>query len=176
MTQKIDNKFHPEKIDASAFIAPGATVIGNVTIESDASVWYCAVARGDLEEIIIGEGTNVQDGCILHADPDEPCVIGARVTIGHGAIVHAATVEDDVLIGMRATILNGAVIGKGSIIAAGALVTPGTSIPPHSLVMGIPGKVIRTTNEEEISMISASAEHYRELARNYRLNNSCLVC
>jgi carbonic anhydrase/acetyltransferase-like protein (isoleucine patch superfamily) len=165
---EFDCTHHPEKIDPTAFIAPGATVVGNVTIGSKASLWFGTVVRGDVEAITIGQQTNIQDGSVVHADAGEPCVIGARVTIGHGAIVHAAVVEDDVLIGMRAVVLNGARIGRGSIIAAGALIPPGTVVPPQSLVMGIPGKVARPTNADDAVMIRNSAEHYCEYARAYR--------
>lgn len=156
------------QIDPTAFIAPGAVVVGAVTVGAGASLWFGAVARGDVEAIFIGPGTNVQDGCILHADPGQPCRLGAQVTLGHGAIVHGATVEDEVLIGMRATVLNGAHIGRGSLIAAGALVPPDMVIPPGSLVMGLPAKVVRATSAADQAMIRASAEHYREFAQAYR--------
>jgi carbonic anhydrase/acetyltransferase-like protein (isoleucine patch superfamily) len=164
---EIDRVFHPEKVHPTAFVAPGAAIIGDVSIGEMASVWFGAVLRGDVEPIIIGEQSNVQDGCILHTDPGAPSILGKRVTMGHGAIVHGATVEDDVLIGMRATILNGARIGRGSLIAAGALVAPGTIVPPGSLVMGIPGKVVRAVGEAEEKMIRDSAEHYVEYSRAY---------
>ena len=125
-----NTRHRSELVDPTAFIAPGAVVLGDVTIGKDASVWYGAVIRGDCEAIRIGDETNVQDGCILHADPGFPCILGNRVTLGHAAIVHGATVEDDVLIGMRAVVMNGAKIGRGSIVAVGAVVTEGTEIPP----------------------------------------------
>ena len=159
---------HPEKIHPSAFIAPGAVVVGDVTIGADASLWFGVVVRGDVEAVVIGPQTNVQDGCILHADAGEPCVLGQRVSLGHAAIVHAAIVEDDSLVGIRATVLNGARIGRGSLVAAGAVVTPGTVIPPGSLVMGLPGKVIRPVSEADRERIRRTAEHYVAYARVYQ--------
>ena len=165
---KIDPHGHPEKIHPSAFIAPNAVLIGNVTVAVEASLWFGVIVRGDAEAIVIGPQTNVQDGCILHADPGEPCILGSRVTLGHGAIVHSAIVDDDVLIGIRATVLDGARIGMGSVIAAGTLIPPGTIIPPRSLVMGVPGKVVRATSEAEEAMIRKTAEHYCAFAQEYR--------
>lgn len=166
-----DTAYHPEKIHPSAFVAANAVVIGNVTMHEKASLWFGAIVRGDTEAITIGQETNVQDGCILHADPGEPCVLGSRVTLGHGAIVHAAIVEDEVLIGIRATVLDKARIGTGSIIAAGAVVSPGTIVPPRSLVMGVPGKVVRSTTETEANMIRETAAHYVLSSRAYRESN-----
>src|SRR5579859_5802485 len=145
----IDPLAHPEQIAASAFIAPGAVVVGNVTIGPEASVWFGVVVRGDSEAVVIGPQCNVQDGSILHADPGQPCVLGARVSLGHGAIVHGARIEDDVLIGMRATVLNGALVGSGSVVAAGSVVTPGTVVPPQSMVMGLPAKVVRPVTAQD---------------------------
>ncbi len=148
-------------------MAETATVVGDATIGKEASVWFGAVIRADAEPIRIGEGTNVQDTAVLHVDPGFPCVIGARVTIGHGAIIHGATVEDDVLIGMGARILNGARIGSLSIVTAGALVPEGMQVPPRSLVMGIPGKVVREVNDADIEKIKRGAQNYIERAKNY---------
>ncbi len=159
---------HPEKIHPSAFVAPGAVVVGDVTIGAEASLWFGVVVRGDVEAVVIGPQTNVQDGCILHADAGEPCVLGARVSLGHAAIVHAAIVEDDSLIGIRATVLNGARIGRGSLVAAGAVVTPGTVIPPGSLVVGLPAKVIRPVSEADRERIRRTMEHYVEAGRVYK--------
>ena len=130
---KIQTQFRPELVADTVFIAPGATVLGDVSIEAESIVLFGAVIRGDTEAIRIGKQTNIQDLCVLHADPGVPCVLGDRVTIGHSAIVHGATIEDDVMIGMRAVILNGAEIGQGSIVAAGAVVTAGTTVPPGSV-------------------------------------------
>ena len=133
--------FHPELLDPTVFVAEGARLIGDVTIGAESSVWFNAVLRGDREAIRIGRQTNVQDLCMLHADPGIPCTLGDRVSVGHAAIVHGATVEDDVLIGMRAVVMNRARIGAGSIIGVGAVVTEDTEIPPGSVVIGVPGKV-----------------------------------
>ncbi|MEQ1826681.1 MAG: gamma carbonic anhydrase family protein [Pirellula sp.] len=160
-------KFEPDLIDPTAFVAANATVRGQVHIGPEACVLFGAVIRGDIEPIRIGAQSNIQDLCCLHADHGLPCTIGQRVTVGHGAIVHGATVEDECLIGLRAVILNGAVIGSGSIIAAGALVPEGKVIPPNSLVMGIPGKVVRATSEHDLAMIQHGWKHYVETSRCY---------
>jgi carbonic anhydrase/acetyltransferase-like protein (isoleucine patch superfamily) len=164
----LQSGFQPEKIHPSAFVAPGAVVIGDVTVGAQASLWFGVVARGDSDAIRVGAQSNVQDGCILHADEGQPCVLGERVSLGHGAIVHAATVEDEVLIGMRATVLNGARIGRGSLVGAAAVVTPGTVVPPGSVVMGMPGRVIRAVTEADREQIRRTAEHYVEAAARYR--------
>jgi carbonic anhydrase/acetyltransferase-like protein (isoleucine patch superfamily) len=157
-----------EFIDPTAFVAPGAVVVGEVTIGAEASIWFGAVVRGDSEAIRIGRQTNVQDGCILHADRGYPCTLGDRVTLGHGAIVHGATVEDDCLIGMRAVVMNGAKIGRGSIVAVGSIVTEGTQVPPGSVVMGQPAKVKREVGERDLERIRHAAEHYVAAAKVYR--------
>lgn len=131
-------------IDPSCYIHPAASVLGHVRLGAGVSVWPFASLRGDVDPIELGENSNVQDNCVIHTDHGFPVRIGRNVTLGHAAIVHGATVEDDCLIGIRAIVLNGAKIGRGSLIAAGAVVTPGTEIPPHSLVMGLPAKVVRT--------------------------------
>jgi carbonic anhydrase/acetyltransferase-like protein (isoleucine patch superfamily) len=158
----------PELVHPSVFIAPGAVVVGNVTLEENASVWFCAVLRGDTDPICVGRDSNIQDGAVLHADPGCPCVIGAGVTVGHRAIVHGAQVGNNVVVGMGSIILNRAQIGENSIIAAGALVTEDTVIPPGSLVMGVPGKVRRALSEEEVAMNRWAAEHYVRNARRYK--------
>jgi carbonic anhydrase/acetyltransferase-like protein (isoleucine patch superfamily) len=159
--------FRSDLVDPSAFIAPGAVVAGDVTIGPQASVWFQAVIRGDCEAIRIGARSNVQDGSVLHADPGFPCTIGEGVTIGHRAIVHGATVEDNVTVGMGSIILNGARIGRDSIIAAGAVVTEGAEVPPGSLVMGVPGQVRRAVTPEEIERNCRSAAYYVENATRY---------
>lgn len=164
---KIDTTHQPDGIDPTAFIASTATVLGDVKIGARSSVWFGSVIRGDTESISIGDETNVQDTCIIHADAGLPCKIGNRVTLGHAAIVHGAVVHDDVMIGIRATLLNGATIGEGSIIAAGAIVTEGTEIPPHSLVMGVPGKVLRNVSKKQSERIRHAAEHYVAAAKEY---------
>jgi len=162
-----DVQFHNELVDPSAFLAPGCVVLGKVTIGAEASIWYHAVIRGDTEVIRIGRQTNVQDLCMLHADLGFPCTLGDRVTVGHSAIVHGATVEDDVLIGMRAVVMNGAIIGAGSIIGVGAIVTEGVHIPPGSVVLGAPGKVKRQTLDRDLRYIRHAAEHYVAASRQY---------
>jgi carbonic anhydrase/acetyltransferase-like protein (isoleucine patch superfamily) len=161
-------RHQPELIDPTAYIAPSAVVIGDVTIAAESSVWFGAVIRGDTEAIRVGRQTNVQDGSILHADSGFPCTLGDRVTLGHGAIVHGATVEDDCLIGMRAVVMNGAKVGRGSIVAVGSVVAEGTDIPPGSVVMGQPAKVKRQVTERDLGRIRHAAEHYVAAAKVYR--------
>lgn len=155
------------KIHPTVFIADNAVIIGDVTIGAESSIWYGCVVRADTAPIVIGKGTNLQDGCIIHVDREFPAHIGDGVSLGHGAIVHGATIEDNVLVGIRAVVLNGAYIGRNSIIAAGAVVTPGTVIPPGSLVMGIPGKVIRSVDEEGLALIRRTAGNYVGYAKEY---------
>jgi len=156
------------QIDPSVYIAEGARVIGDVVLGPGASVWFNAVLRGDTERILIGEGTNIQDGAVVHADPGYPCVVGARVVAGHGAILHGCQVGDDCLIGMGAIVLNGARLGPGCIVAAGALIPEGREIPERSLVMGVPARVVRAVTDEELAEIRAAAERYRQRAATYR--------
>lgn len=151
---------HQPQIASNAFIALGVTVIGRVTVGKHSSIWYGSVVRGDDEEIVIGENCNVQDLCLLHADPGFPTKLGDRVTVGHRVIVHGARVEEDVLIGMGAILLNGAHVGSGSVIAAGAVVTPGTEIPEKSLVAGLPAKVVRPVREADTEMIQHASDSY----------------
>lgn len=160
--------FHPELVAANAYIAPNATLLGDVHVGEEACILFGAVLRGDCEPIRIGRQSNIQDHCCLHADPGFPCYVGDRVTVGHGAIIHGATVEDECLIGIRATLLNGVVIGTGSIIAAGALIPEGKVIPPHSLVMGMPGKVVREVSPTDRELIERGWLHYVETAKAYR--------
>ena len=155
------------QIHESAFIAESADLIGGITIGDLASVWYQCVIRADDEPISIGKGSNIQDGSILHIDPGNPTMIGDYVTIGHGAIVHGAVIEDNVMVAIGATVLTGAVGGSGSIIGAGALVTEGAQIPPNSLVVGVPGKARGTVSEEQASRIRGTAETYIERGRRY---------
>lgn len=147
-------------IAAGAFVHEGAWVIGNVVLGPGVSVWPCAVIRGDVERIDVGPNSNVQDGAVLHADPGMPCIVGARVTIGHRATVHGCTVGDEVLVGIGATILNGARVGARSIIGAHALVTEGAEIPEGVLALGIPCTVVRDLTVEEMTALSAQAERY----------------
>lgn len=157
------------KLGDDVYIAPGARVIGNVALGDEASVWYNAVIRGDLERVDIGARTNVQDGTVIHIESGQfPTIIGEGVTIGHKALVHACTIGDNCLIGMGSIILDGAVIEDNTLIAAGAVVTPGTTIPSGTLAMGTPAKVVRELSAEEIQHFKASAAHYVELARRHR--------
>ncbi|WP_416965864.1 gamma carbonic anhydrase family protein [Streptomyces sp. Agncl-13] len=156
------------KVDESAFVAPTASVIGDVTLSAGASVWYGAVVRGDVERISVGAHSNIQDNCTLHADPGFPVSVGERVSVGHNAVVHGATVEDDCLIGMGATVLNGAVIGAGSLVAAQALVPQGMVVPPGSLVAGVPAKVRRGLSGEEREGLTLNGTMYAELAKAHR--------
>jgi carbonic anhydrase/acetyltransferase-like protein (isoleucine patch superfamily) len=155
-------------VHETAYVAPGAFVIGAATVAADASVWFNAVVRADAESISIGEGSNLQDLVAAHADPGMPLTVGANVSVGHGAVLHGCTLEDEVLVGMNATILNGAVIGTGSIVAAGALVPEGMVVPPRSLVAGVPAKARRELSEDDVALIRLNAEHYRHLAETYR--------
>lgn len=147
-------------IDASVFVAKGAVVLGDVTIEKNCSIWYNATVRSTENYIKIGEGSNVQDNAVIHVSPDYPTTIGSYVTIGHGAIIHGCTIDDNTLIGMGAIILNGAKIGKNCIIAAGSLIPQNKIIPDNSLVMGSPGKIVRQVTEDEILKNTKNAEEY----------------
>ena len=144
-----------------------ATLIGQVSIASRASIWYGAVLRGDRASISVGEGSNVQDGSVLHADPGFPCSLGDRVTVGHRAVVHGCTIGDDVLVGMGAVVLNGARVGSGSLLAAGTVVLEGAEVPPGSLVAGVPGKVRRELTADERGRIELNAANYLDLSRQY---------
>ena len=156
------------RIAPSAYVHGAATVIGDVELGDESSIWYATVVRGDVMPIRVGARTNLQDGTIVHVTSGKyGTVIGSDCTIGHGAIVHACTVEDHCLIGMGATLLDGAVIGRGSLVGAGALVTPGTIIPPGSLVIGSPARVKRPVNEGEREQIHHGAARYVELSRRY---------
>jgi len=155
-------------IHESCFVAPNATVLGNVKLAENASVWYGAVLRGDGSEIIIGKNSNIQDNAVVHCDHDFPVIIGENVTVGHGAIIHGCTINNNVMVGMGATVLNGAVIGEGSIISAGALVREGQVIPENSLVVGMPAKVIKETTEEQRKAILENANHYAELGKEHK--------
>jgi carbonic anhydrase/acetyltransferase-like protein (isoleucine patch superfamily) len=159
--------FRPELVHPSVFIASGVVVIGDVTIEEEASIWFNAVLRGDTTTIRVGKRSNIQDGCILHADPGFPCTLGVGVTLGHAAIVHGATIGDNVVIGMRSVVMNGAHVGENSIIGVGAVVTAGTKIPPGSLVLGLPAKVRRALTPAEIEGNRATADHYVRAAKQY---------
>lgn len=152
----------------AAFIHADAIVLGNVTLADGVSVWPTAVLRGDSDRITVGADTNIQDGAVLHADDNMPCTLGARVTVGHRAIVHGATVEDDCLIGMGAIVLNQAVIGRGSLVAAGAVVREGMVVPPGSVVAGVPAKVVRQVDDATRARIEHGVHSYRDLAARHQ--------
>lgn len=165
MIGKINGKV-PD-IPQSTFVAPNATVLGDVAIGEGSGVWFGAVIRGDSNRMRIGSRTNIQDLCVLHVDEHNELSIGDDVTVGHRAILHGCRISDRVLIGMGATVMNGAKIGSDSIVGAGALVTEGADIPQGSLVIGFPAKVRRPLTDEEITLIRRSAEHYAEYAQMY---------
>ena len=154
---------HPE-----AYVHPAAHVMGDVTLGARASVWPTAVIRGDTAPIVVGEDSNVQDGAVLHVDHGVPCTVGHRVAIGHRAIVHGATVQDDCLVGMGAILLNRVVVGTGSIVGAGAVCTEGMVIPAHSLVIGVPARVLRATTPQERERIAKTVQSYLALQGEHR--------
>ncbi|GAA6175428.1 gamma carbonic anhydrase family protein [Sulfitobacter pacificus] len=155
-------------VDDSAWVAPDANVIGNVLLEAGASVWFGSTLRGDNEVIHVGKGSNVQENSVFHTDPGCPLTIGADCTIGHKVMLHGCSIGDNSLIGMGATVLNGAKIGKNCLIGAGALITENKVIPDGSLVMGVPGKVVRELDAAAIAGLTASARHYTENAARFR--------
>lgn len=158
----------PRFLSPDYFIADNATVIGSVTLHAHASLWFNCVARGDVDEIVIGENTNVQDGSVLHTDAGIKLRIGRDVTVGHMVMLHGCEIGDNSLIGIKSVVLNRARIGKNCIIGANTLITEGKEIPDGSLVMGSPGKVIRPVTPQEIQLIALSAKHYVENARRFR--------
>jgi carbonic anhydrase/acetyltransferase-like protein (isoleucine patch superfamily) len=162
-------------IHPTAFIAPGASVMGNVTLGADASVWYGAVVRGDMAPIVIGAETNLQDGTIVHVDEGVPCTIGRRVGVGHRVILHGCTVEDECLIGMGSVLLNQVRIGTGSVVAAGAVIPEGMQVPPKSVVMGVPGRIVRTVDSVLTERIAATWTHYVAQARAHRYGKYPLI-
>lgn len=168
MERPLRTHYEPQGVDPAAFIAPTAVVLGDVIIGPQSSVWFGAVIRGDCEAIRIGRRTNIQDGAILHADPGFPCVLGDDVTVGHGAIVHGATVEDECLLGMRCVVMNGARIGRGSIVGVGSVVTEGMQIPPGSVAIGVPARIHRQSTPQDRQRIAHAAAHYVHAAEVYR--------
>jgi carbonic anhydrase/acetyltransferase-like protein (isoleucine patch superfamily) len=163
------------KIHPTAFIAPTASVMGEVTLGQEASVWYGAVLRGDMAPIVIGGQTNIQDGSIVHVDEGVPCVVGRRVGVGHRVILHGCTVGDDCLIAMGSVLLNGVSIGPGSVVAAGAVVPEGMQVPPRSLVMGVPGRIVRQVDAALAERVAATWSHYVEEARAHKAGRYPLV-
>jgi carbonic anhydrase/acetyltransferase-like protein (isoleucine patch superfamily) len=155
------------QIAADAWVAPGTYLIGAVTLESEASVWFGSVLRADGDPITIGERSNIQDGCMLHTDEGFPITVGRGVSVGHGVVLHGCTVGDDVIVGMGARVLNGAKIGRESLVAAGAVVLEGSEIPPGSLVAGVPAKVRRPLSDDEIEGLRDNARDYLDLRKKY---------
>lgn len=160
------------KVAQNVFVAPTATLSGDVELGERASAFYGVSVRGDSAPIRVGAGTNLQDNVVLHADAGFPCTVGQSVSVGHSAVVHGASVGDGCLLGMSATIMNGAVIGEQCLVAAGALVLEGTQVPPRSLVAGVPAKVRRELTEEEVAGLSKNADTYLELAAKHLAANS----
>lgn len=156
------------QIPESAFVAPGAVLIGSVILGENASIWFNSVLRGDINYIKVGDMSNIQDCCVIHVEDERPTLIGSRVTIGHGALLHACTIEDDAHIGMGAILLNGCKIGSKAAVAAGALIPMGMEVPPGSLVIGVPGKVKKTLTPEEIEANGIWAPKYNRVSKNYK--------
>lgn len=146
-------------------VAEDASIIGDVEIGKNASIWYGVVLRGDVDKIVIGENTSIQDNAVAHCSMNLPTIIGKNCVVGHNAMIHSCTVEDECLIGMGAVLLDGCHIGTHSVVAAGAVVSPGTVVPPGSMVMGVPGRVVRQTTEKDILGIQLSVEHYLKYAQ-----------
>lgn len=161
-------QFRPEQIHPSVFIGPGAVIVGDVTLAENASVWFNATLRGDTDPLVIGPGANIQESAILHADPGYPTHVGAGVTVGHGAVVHGATVGANSLIGIRAILLNGVIVGENCIVGANALLTQGKEFPAGSLILGSPAKVVRALTPAEIESNRLSAQRYVERARAFK--------
>lgn len=153
---------------AGHFVAPGAMLIGRVTLGDRVSVWFGAIARGDNEPIVVGAGSNLQEGVVLHVDPGFPLIIGEGVTVGHQAMLHGCTIGDGSLIGIKAVVMNGATIGRECLIGANALVAEGKTIPDRSLVLGSPGKVVRTLTDDDVAMLRRAADGYVEKGARYR--------
>ena len=154
-------------IGAPHYVAHNATIIGSVTLLAGASVWFNAVLRGDNEPITVGEQSNIQDGAVLHTDDGFPLTVGREVTVGHMAMLHGCTIGNNSLVGIKAVVMNGAMIGECSIVGAGALVTEGKRIPPRSLVLGSPGRVVRTLSDEEIGGLAEFVDHYIDKTDRY---------
>ncbi|MDP2809750.1 MAG: gamma carbonic anhydrase family protein [Rhodocyclaceae bacterium] len=160
---------HPQ-LDDTVWVAPNATVIGDVRLAANVSLWWNTVLRGDNDPIAIGENSNIQDGSVLHTDLGAPLTVGRGVTVGHGVVLHGCTIGDDSLIGIGSVILNRAVIGRNCLIGANSLIPEGKTIPDRSLVMGSPGKVIRELTDEEVARIQRTARNYVENGRRYLAN------
>ncbi len=156
------------KIHSSVFVADGAKIVGNVKIGKNSSVWFNAVIRSDMNSVVIGEGTNIQDLCCIHDSVEFPTIIGNNVTVGHSAIIHSAVVEDNALIGMGAIILDGAKVQEGALVGAGTVVPPGKVVPKRHLAIGNPMRILKELSEAEIKSISTNKEHYIKLSQEYK--------
>ncbi len=156
------------RIDETAFIAPGAVLVGDVQIAAEASIWFGVTIRGDCEAIRIGRRSNIQDNTVIHADRGYPCIVGENVTVGHRAILHGTRIEDDVLVGMGAILMNGSRIGSNTLIGAGTLIPEGRIVPPNSVVVGTPGRIVRQATTHDIEKIRYGAAHYVAAGAAYR--------
>jgi carbonic anhydrase/acetyltransferase-like protein (isoleucine patch superfamily) len=165
----------PPSIHPTAFIAPTAAVMGDVTLGEETSVWYGAVLRGDMASIVIGAQSNIQDGTVVHVDEGAPCYVGQRVGVGHRVILHGCTVEDDCLIAMGGVLLNGVVIGSGSVVAAGAVLPEGMRVPPGSLVMGVPGRIVRRVDAALTERVAETWRHYVNEAKAHQAGRYPLI-
>jgi carbonic anhydrase/acetyltransferase-like protein (isoleucine patch superfamily) len=163
------------KIHPTAFVASTAAVMGDVTVGPNASIWYHTVVRGDMAPIVIGANSNIQDGTVVHVDEGVPCTVGERVAVGHRVILHGCTVEDDCLIGMGSVLLNGVTVQAGSVVAAGAVIPEGMVVPPRSLVMGVPGRIIRAVDAALAERVKETWSHYVEEARAHRSGRYPLI-
>lgn len=166
MLYRLD-EHQPLLVGEGHFVAPNAAVIGRVTLQPRVSVWFSCVLRGDVEDITIGEGSNIQDGTVVHADPGFPVNVGRNVTVGHNAMLHGCSIGDGSLVGIGAVVLNGATVGRGCLIAANALVTEGMDVPDGGVVMGSPGKVRKSLSDEERDMLALNATHYVDNAAHF---------
>ncbi|MFT5368879.1 MAG: carbonic anhydrase/acetyltransferase-like protein (isoleucine patch superfamily) [Candidatus Latescibacterota bacterium] len=153
---------HTPQIHETAYVAPGAVVIGQVTVEAEVSIWFNAVIRGDREPIVIGRGSNIQDGCVVHTDPGYPCTVAENVTVGHNAILHGCQIASGVTVGMGATVLNGAIVGEDALVAANALVLEAAKIEPRMLVAGVPAKPRRALSDDEVAKFHGNTAGYRQ--------------
>jgi carbonic anhydrase/acetyltransferase-like protein (isoleucine patch superfamily) len=161
---------HVPLIDASAYVAESANVIGKADIQANASIWFGVTIRGDNERITVGENSNIQEGCVLHTDPGYPLMIGKNVTVGHQAMLHGCTIAEGTLVGIQAVILNGAKIGKNSLVGAGALVTEGKEFPDNSLIVGSPAKAIRSLSDEDVARLHGISGNYVERSKFFKAN------
>jgi carbonic anhydrase/acetyltransferase-like protein (isoleucine patch superfamily) len=159
---------HKPKIHPTAFVHETAEIIGKVTVEKDASVWPYAVLRGDIAEIVVGEGTNVQDNTVVHTNENKPTILGKRVSVGHSVILHGCTVKDDCIVGMGSILLDGVTVEEECIVGAGAVVSPNTTVPRGHLALGVPARSIRALKPEDLEHIKKNAAHYYELSEDHR--------